>query len=108
MIGLGQEEGFGNALQVIEQRSLIQDDLNYSFGITGTMKVTIKVVVNSEGEIIECIDSTFAPNRAEILFMKRNKREDFYKSIKKDLRYSAVKGNDKSNAVLELSIIFRD
>ena len=97
-------KGFGDGLSNIgAYRSKPKDTLDHQLGM-GEGYVTIDVIVNSEGKIISVNDNSF---KSSLGFPNKTKRENLYKSIKKDLKYGPATGIDNSNKVAKLKIFFK-
>ena len=94
--------GFGDGLSTIGSYRSKPKDFDHPLEM-GTGYVTVNVVVNSEGEIIDIDDSSFY---STLEFIGKTKKENLYKSIKKDLKYGPETGTDKSNKIAELKINF--
>ena len=94
--------GFGDGLSIIGSYRSKPKDFDHPLEM-GTGYVTVNVVVNSEGEIIDIDDSSFY---STLGYIGKTKRENLYKSIKKDLKYGPETGTDKSNKIAELKINF--
>ena len=56
------------------------------------------------GKIISINDNSF---KSSLGFPHPTKRQNLYKSIKKDLKYGPATGIDKSNKIAKLTIFFK-
>ena len=102
-MGVGDGEGFGYRLSTIENyRSKLKGTLDHQLGM-GEGYITIDVIVNAEGKIIDIDDNSIETNLG---YIGKTKRKKLYKAIKRDLKYGPVTGNDKSDKIEELKIIF--
>ena len=65
--------------------------------------ITVNVVVNAEGKIIDIDDNSFFSTLGYIVSYKR---KNLYLAIKQQLRYGPATGKDKSDKVAKLKLIF--
>ena len=94
--------GFGNGLSEIGNSRSKPTDFDHPLEM-GEGYVTIDVIVNSEGKIIDIDDSSF---ETTLGYIEKTKKENLYKSIKRDLKYGPETGPDKSDKVTKLKINF--
>ena len=94
--------GFGNGLSEIGNSRSKPKDFDHPLEM-GEGYVTIDVIVNSEGKIIDIDDSSF---ETTLGYIEKTKKENLYKSIKRDLKYGPETGPDKSDKVTKLKIKF--
>ena len=103
-MGKGKVFGGGILSTIENYRSKpTKDTLDYQLGM-GEGYITIDVIVNSEGEIIDIDDNSFKTTL--VGFIKKTKREKLYEEIKRDLKYGPATGNDKSDKIATLRIIY--
>ena len=96
-------KGFGDGLSNIgSYRSKPKDTLDHQLGM-GEGYITIDVIVNAEGKIIDIDDNSF---ETTLGYIGKTKKKKLYKAIKRDLKYGPAKGDDKSNKKTELKIDF--
>ena len=96
--------GFGDGLSTIGSYRSKPKDFDHPLEM-GTGYITVNVIVNSDGKIIDIDDSSFDTN---LNFIGETKKKNLYKAIKRDLKYGPETGTDKSNKVAELKINFKN
>ena len=94
--------GFGDGLSKIGSFRSKPKDLEHPLEM-GKGYITVNVVVNAEGKIIDIDDSSFY---STLGYISSYKRKNLYISIKKQLRYGPATGIDKSDKVAQLKLIF--
>lgn len=94
--------GFGNGLSEIGNSRSKPKDFDHPLEM-GEGYVTIDVIVNSEGKIIDIDDSSFYTT---LVNLRETKIENLYTAIKRDLKYGPETGPDKSDKVTKLKINF--
>ena len=95
--------GFGDGLSPIGTYRSIPKDFDHPLEM-GEGYITIDVIVNLEGKIINIDDGSFY---STLGYIGKTKREKLYKSIKKDLKYGPATGDNKSDKVAKLKIFFK-
>ena len=95
--------GFGDGLSPIGTYRSKPEDFDHPLEM-GEGYVTIDVIVNSEGKIIDIDDSSF---ETTLGYIGKTKKENLYKAIKRDLKYGPSTGDDKLNKVAKLKIFFK-
>ena len=95
--------GFGDGLSPIGTYRSIPKDFDHPLEMEEGY-VTIDVIVNSEGKIIDIDDSSF---ETTLGYIGKTKRENLYKAIKRDLKYGPVTGDDNSDKIAKLKIFFK-
>lgn len=96
--------GFGDGLSTIGSYRSKPKDFDHPLEM-GTGYITVNVIVNSDGKIIDIDDSSFD---TKLNFIGETKKKNLYKAIKRDLKYGPETGTDKSNKVAELKINFKN
>lgn len=94
--------GFGDGISTIETYRSKPKDFDYPLEM-GNGYVTVNVIVNADGQIIDIDDSSF---HSTFRYIVKTKKENLYKAIKRDLKYGPSTGNDKSYKIARLKIIF--
>ena len=94
--------GFGDGLSEIGSYRSKPEDLHHPLDM-GKGYITVNVVVNAEGKIIDIDDSSFY---STLGYIGSYKRKNLYISIKQQLRYGPATGKDKSDKVAKLKLIF--
>lgn len=94
--------GFGDGLSEIGSYRSTPEDLHHPLEM-GKGYITINVVVNSEGKIIDIDDNSFF---STLGYIGSYKRKNLYLAIKQQLRYGPATGKDKSDKVAKLKLIF--
>ena len=94
--------GFGDGLSEIDGYRSRPDDFNYSLEM-GEGYITVNVVVNAEGKIIDIDNNSFY---STLGYIGSYKRKNLYLAIKQQLRYGPATGKDKSDKVGKLKLIF--
>ena len=94
--------GFGDGLSKIGSFRSKPKDLEHPLEM-GKGYITVNVVVNAEGKIIDIDDSSFY---STLGYISSYKRKNLYISIKKQLKYGPATGIDKSDKVAQLKLIF--
>lgn len=94
--------GFGDGLSEIGSYRSTPEDLQHPLEM-GKGYITINVVVNSEGKIIDIDDNSFF---STLGYIGSYKRQNLYLAIKQQLRYGPATGKDKSDKVAKLKLIF--
>ena len=95
--------GFGDGLSPIGTYRSIPKDFDHPLEM-GEGYITIDVIVNLEGKIINIDDGSFY---STLGYIGKTKREKLYKSIKKDLKYGPATGDNKSDKIAKLKIFFK-
>jgi colicin import membrane protein len=95
-------KGFGNGLSEIGNSRSKPKDLDHPLEM-GKGYITVNVVVNSEGKIIDIDDSSFYTTLGNL---GKTKKEKLYTAIKENLKYGPETGPDKSDKVAKLKLIF--
>ena len=110
---MGEEDGdpnsthysggkFGDGLSDIGSYRSKPEDLDHPLEM-GTGYITVNVVVNAEGKIIDIDDESFY---STLGYIGSYKRKNLYLAIKQQLRYGPAIGKDKSDKISELKLIF--
>lgn len=94
--------GFGDGLSKIGSYRSKPEDLDHPLEM-GTGYITVNVIVNTEGKIIDIDEESFYTTLG---YIGSSKRKKLYLSIKKQLRYGPATGKDKSDQISELKLIF--
>jgi periplasmic protein TonB len=96
-------KGFGNGLSELGSLRSKPEDLHHPLEM-GTGYITVNVIVNLEGKIIDIDDKSF---KTTLGYIGSSKRKKLYLAIKKQLRYGPATGKDKSDQISELKLIFK-
>lgn len=110
---MGEEDGdpnstqytggnFGDGLSEIGRFRSKPENLEHPLEM-GKGYITINVIVNAEGKIIDIDDNSFYSTLGYIGY---HKRKNLYIAIKKQLKYGPATGNDKSDKIAKLKLIF--
>ena len=94
--------GFGDGLSEIGGYRSKPEDLHHPLEM-GKGYITVNVVVNAEGKIIDIDDNSFF---STLGYIGSYKRKNLYLAIKEQLRYGPATGKDKSDKVAKLKLIF--
>lgn len=94
--------GFGDGLSDIGSYRSKPEDLDHQLEM-GKGYITINIVVNAEGEIIDIDNNSFF---STLGYIGSYKRKNLYLAIKQQLRYGPATGKDKSDKVAKLKLIF--
>ena len=108
---MGEEDGdttsthytggnFGDGLSEIGRFRSKPEDLEHPLEM-GKGYITVNVIVNAEGKIIDIDDNSFY---STLGYIGSNKRKNLYISIKKQLKYGPATGKDKSDKIQNLNL----
>ena len=98
-----QGGGFGNGLSSIDNSRSKPDKFDHTLDI-GNGYIIVNVIVDAQGNIVEIDDSSL---KTTLALLTDHKKKKLYESIKKDLKYGPANGEDTSNKIAELKIIFK-
>ncbi|MAO71629.1 MAG: hypothetical protein CMD02_03860 [Flavobacteriales bacterium] len=93
---------FGYGLSEIGSYRSKPESLNHPLEM-GKGYITINVIVNAEGKIIDIDDSSFY---STLGYVGSFKRKNLFIAIKQQLKYGPATGNDKSDKIAKLKLIF--
>lgn len=110
---MGEEDGdpnsthytggnFGDGFSEIGSFRSKPEDLEHPLEM-GKGYITVNVIVNAEGKIIDIDDNSFY---STLGYIGSYKRKNLYIAIKKQLKYGPATGKDKSNKIAKLKLIF--
>ena len=93
---------FGDGLSEIGRFRSKPEDLEHPLEM-GKGYITVNVIVNSKGKIIDIDDNSFY---STLGYIGSYKRKNLYIAIKKQLKYGPATGKDKSDKIAKLKLIF--
>ena len=110
---MGEEDGdpnsthytggnFGDGLSEIGRFRSKPENLEHPLEM-GKGHITVNVIVNAEGKIIDIDDNSFY---STLGYIGSYKRKNLYIAIKRQLKYGPATGNDKSDKIAKLKLIF--